>query len=127
MSKTTLIHKQVLFKLLGNITIDQIKDQEAEYANKIQSCCFQHLLAIGTEKGRIHIFDINSKKYIKTLYAEPWLSTLDNCRGMIWTSGMSRSLLCIRIKDNKKIFHTNCDTDIGHYDGIFNPKIKVEG
>lgn len=126
MSKTSLIYRKVQFKFLTNITLDQIKNQEAEYANKLQSCCYQHLLAVGTEKGKIHILDMRNQQYVKVLFGEPWISTLDNCRGVIWVSGISRSLFCIRIKDNKKIFHTNCDTNLDQYDGEILFKKKEE-
>lgn len=127
MSKTSLIHRHIEYKHLTNFSLPQIKSTKSEYANKLQSCCFQKLLAVATEKGFIHIIDLKERKILKILFAEPWISTLDNCRGLIWVSGISRSLFCLRIKDNKKIFHTNCNTNFDQYDGRNNEFLIKKG
>jgi len=88
------------------------------YVNIIQACCQKLYLAIGTENGEVYIFDFRLKRLVKKIFAEPWVSTIENCRGLIWTSGVSRSLMCIRVKDNKKLFHINTDTKLTDYDSI---------
>lgn len=117
MSQRCLINREIEFKFKASVNIKNIADQDGEYTNKIQSCCYRHLLAIGTEKGFIYIYSFKKRKLTKVLFGEPWISTLDNCRGLVWLSGISRSLFCVRIKDNKKIFHTNNDTNFDQYDG----------
>lgn len=90
-------------------------NSEKNYVNKLQACCFKKNLAIGTENGKVFIYNAIKKEITKCVDAEPWVSSLENCRGVIWTSGISRSLLCIRVKDNKKVFHTNTNTEFHSY------------
>ena len=80
---------------------------QKNYLNIIQSCCYKFHLALGTENGEVYIYDTRRGRIVKEIFAEPWLSSIENCRGMVWTSGQSRSLMCIRIRDNKKLFHIN--------------------
>ena len=100
----------------------QNQSSRKNYINKLQVCCLRKKLAIGTENGRVYLFDCIKKEIVNCVMAEPWLSSIENCRGNIWTSGMSRSLMCIRVKDNKKTFHTNLNTSFRNYDS--NPSLN---
>ena len=115
-------------RIVKSFDISQFQDPSGHtqqnlpnYINKLQSCCLHQNLAIGTENGRVYIYSPSKGRIIKCVFAEPWLSSIENCRGVIWTSGISRSLLCIRVKDNKKIFHTNTNTDRLSYNSEFLP------
>lgn len=88
---------------------------------------FQKNLAIGTENGKVFIYNAEKKEVTKCVKAEPWVSSLENCRGVIWTSGISRSLMCIRVKDNKKVFHTNTNTEFYAYDSKIFSNIRDKG
>ena len=101
--------------------IEEFKNQcdieDKNYVNKLQACCIQKNLAIATEKGKVYIYDVLKNQVNKCIYTEPWVSSIENCRGNVWASGRSRSLMCIRVKDNKKIFHTNVGTKFQGYIG----------
>jgi hypothetical protein len=91
-------------------------EAKLNYINKLQACCLKKNLAIGTENGKVYLFDPRLQGVYKCVVAEPWVSSLENCKGFVWASGISRSLMCIRVKDNKKIFHTNTNTEFHDYD-----------
>jgi hypothetical protein len=74
-------------------------------------------LAIATEKGNVYIYNVRQNSVNKCVYTEPWVNSIENCRGNVWASGISRSLMCIRVKDNKKVFHTNIGTKFQGYIG----------
>jgi len=63
------------------------------------------------------MFDYRNMNLKKTLVAEPWLSTVENCRWYVWVSGKSRSLSCLRVLDGKKVFHNNTGGSLAQYDG----------
>lgn len=96
---------------------ESISQQRGEYVNTIQNCCFKRYLAVGTEKGNVLVYHMPTGELRYTLKAEPWISTIENCQGFVWVSGRSRSLMCLRIKDNKKVFHTNSNTNMNEYEG----------
>ena len=92
---------------------------EKNYVNKLQACCVHKNLAIATEKGNVYIYNPMVNEVTKCIFTEPWVCSLENCRGNIWASGISRSLMCIRVKDNKKTFHTNVGTKFQGYIGKY--------
>lgn len=95
---------------------EEVKNENDEFINTIQSCCFKHYLAVGTEKGRILIYHVPTATLRYNFFAEPWISSIENCHGFIWLSGMTRSMKCFRVMDQKMVFHTNNDTSISEYD-----------
>lgn len=110
--------------IINSFSIDECKKTEEEqeqknYINKLRPCCVRKYIAIGTENGKVFIYDVKRHQITGCLKAEPWVSSLENCRGLIWTSGISRSLMCIRVKDNKKVFHTNTNTEFQSYNSKF--------
>lgn len=96
---------------------EDLTRSSGEFVNTIQNCCFKRYLGVGTEKGQVLVYHMPSGELKYRLIGEPWITTLENCSGLIWLSGQSKSLMCIRIKDNKIIFVTNRDTKMNQYDG----------
>lgn len=118
MSKLDIIKQPTPpYSFKTNVELEGIDDPKAEFVNKFSSNCAKRNLIVGTENGMILIYDYNKKQPIKKIMGEPWISTLRNDKNIIWLSGVSRSLIGLRIKDSKKIFHTNCGTKIDQYDG----------
>lgn len=118
MSKVDIIkHQSSYYKLKRKFTLEGIDDPKVEYVNKFQPDRKTKCVSIGTENGMILIYDHDKNTPKKKLMGEPWISALKRHRDLIWLSGISRSLIGLRIKDNKKIFHTNCNTNIDQYDG----------
>lgn len=91
----------------------------------MQACCNQKNLAIATEQGNVYIYNVRNNSVNQCIYTEPWVNSIENCRGNIWASGISRSLMCVRVKDNKKIFHTNVGTKFQGYIGSLIPSNNI--